>query len=110
MNAEQLEADQKVIIQQKNMTDAEFLEVMSRADSLIDHEPDTICGMCHNQFLMAQVARDMITTGETEDVVKKWSVEFDRRWQLSKFVQTWDKSVAEKKDPNVVFEELGWEL
>ena len=109
MNAEQREADQKAIIQQKNMTDAKFLETMSRTDSLIDHEPDTICGMCHHQFLMAQVARDMIASGETEDVVKKWSVESDRRWRSSKFVQTWDKAVAEKKDPHVVFEGLGWE-
>jgi len=109
MDAQQREADQRVIASERKMTDAEFLETMSRTDSLIDHEPDTTCGMCHHQFVMAQVARDMIVAGETEDVIKKWSEEAERRWRSSKFVQLWDEAVAADKDPNAVFEERGWE-
>lgn len=109
MNAKQLESDQKAIVHEKNMSETEFLETMSNSDKLIDHEPDTICGMCHHQFLMAQVARDMIAEGEKEDVIRKWSQESDRRWRSSKFVKIWDQSVAENKDPYLVFKELGWE-
>ena len=52
MNAEQREADQKALIQKRGTSDTGFLEAMSRTDSWLDHEPDTICGMCHHQFLM----------------------------------------------------------
>jgi hypothetical protein len=109
MDAQQREADQRAIVAERKLTDAEFLETMSRTDSLIDHEPDTTCGMCHHQFVMAQVARDMIAAGETEDVIKKWSDESDRRWRSSKFVQLWNEAIAANKDPNAVFEERGWE-
>lgn len=109
MDAQQREADQRAIVAERKLTDAEFLETMSRTDSLIDHEPDTICGMCHHQFVMAQVARDMIAAGETEDVIKKWADESDRRWRSSKFVQLWNEAIAADKDPNAVFEERGWE-
>lgn len=103
-----MEADQQAIPERK-MTDAEFLESMSRMDSLIDHEPDSTCGMCHHQFLMAQVARDMIAAGETEGAIKKWSDETERRWRSSKFVLLWNEAVGCGKDPHVVFAELGWE-
>lgn len=109
MNAQQREADQRAIISERKMTDAQFLESMSKADELIEHEPDTICGMCHHQFVMAQVARDMIAAGDDVDVIKKWSEETERRWRSSKFVQVWNEAVAANKDPNKVFEELGWE-
>lgn len=112
MNAEQRAADQRAIVSERKLTDAQFLETMSRTDSLLDHDPDgscCVCGMCHHQFLMAQVAREMIAAGETEDVIKKWSEESERRWRSSKFVQLWDEAVAEGKDPHTVFEERGWE-
>jgi phage terminase large subunit-like protein len=82
---------------------------MSNSDRFLDHEPNTICGMCHHQFIMAQVARDIIATSEKDDVIRKWSEESDRRWRSSKFVQSWNKAVTENKDPHLVFKELGWE-
>lgn len=109
MNAETMEKDQKVIAESRKMTDAEFLESMSRSDSLIDHEPNGTCGMCHHMFLMAEVARDMVKAGETEDVIGKWSKETERRWHDSKFFKLWQESTAAGKDPHQVFEEKGWE-
>ena len=109
MDAKTRAADQQILCSEKKLTDQQFLETMSRIDLLIDHAPDTICGMCHHQFLMAQVARDMLAKGETEDVIVKWSEESERLWRESKFVQLWREAEANNKDPNKVFEELGWE-
>jgi len=109
MDAEQRESDQRAIATERKMTDSDFLQTMARMDLLIDHEPDTTCGMCHHQFVMAQVARDMIAAGETDDVIKKWSEVAESRWRSSKFVQLWNEAVADNKDPNTVFEERGWE-
>lgn len=109
MDAKTRAADQQILCSEKKLTDRQFLESMSRIDLMIDHEPDTTCGMCHHQFLMAQVARDLIASGETENVIVKWSEESERLWRESKFVKLWEEAEANNKDPNQVFEELGWE-
>jgi hypothetical protein len=93
----------------EKLTDQQFLENMSTSDSLIDHEPDTTCGMCHHMFLMAQVARELIASAETENVIAKWSDETKKRWEESKFFKLWQKATAEGKVPQLAFEELGWE-
>jgi hypothetical protein len=104
------ESDQRAIVNHRKMTDQQFLESMSQSDYLLEHDPDTICGMCHNQFLMAQVARDMLAAGfENVDVINHWSEESMRLWRESKFVKVWEQAKKEGKDPNKVFEELGWE-
>ena len=67
----------KVLAGQGGISDQDFLERMARSDDLVDHDGET-CGMCHNTILGAQVARDMIETGEYEDVVSKWAAETRR--------------------------------
>lgn len=109
MKAEQMASDAKVIADSRKMTDKEFLESMAKSDSLIDHEPNGTCGMCHHQFLMAEVAREMIANGDTGEVINKWSTETKRRWEDSKFFKLWQEATAEGKDPHAVFEERGWE-
>lgn len=88
------------------MTDQQFLESMSKADELIDHDGET-CGMCSHQIINAQVAREMLATGG--GTTQQWCDETQRRWREGKFFKTWQAAVAAKKDPYKVFEKKGWE-
>ena len=55
-------AQAETLIGQKKMSDLEFLESMARCDN----DPEE-CGQCGHQFIMAQVARDMLAAGDIED-------------------------------------------
>lgn len=108
MNSSQQQAsDYKAISASREMTDKQFLESMSQSDSLVDHEDG--CGMCEHQRIMAQVAREMLAAGNTEDAISKWSDETHRRWNDTKYVKLWQEAVAAGRDPHEVFEERGWE-
>ena len=98
----------KVLAGEGGISDQNFLESMSRSDDLVDHDGET-CGMCHNIILGAQVAREMIESGEYEDVVGKWAAETQRRWQKSKFFKLWQQEPQAGRDPHKAFEERGWE-
>src|SRR5205809_189501 len=65
----------------------EFLERLARSDGAIEDDEREPCGLSHNIFLGAQLAREMLEAGEYEDVVKKWAGESRRRWENSKFVR-----------------------
>ena len=86
----------------------DFLERMARSDELADHDGET-CGQCHNVILGAEVAREMIETGECEEVVRKWAAETQRRWQASKFFKLWQQEKDAGRDPREAFRERGWE-
>jgi hypothetical protein len=107
--AKQLADDSKLIAESRKMTDEEFVKSMSNSDSLIDHEPNGTCGMCHHQWLMAEVAREMVKEGNFENAISRWSEETRRRWEDSKFFKLWQEAVADGKEPHAVFEEKGWE-
>ena len=64
----------KVLAGQGGISDRDFLERMARSDELADPDEKKY-GQCHNMILRAQVAREMIETGEYEDVVSKWAAE-----------------------------------
>jgi hypothetical protein len=98
----------KVLAGQGGSSDQDFLERMARSDDLVDHDGET-CGMCHNIMLGAQVAREMIETGEYEDVASRWATETKRRWEDSKFVKLWQQEQKAGRDPHKAFEERGWE-
>lgn len=106
--AEESLAHAKTLIGQKKMSDQEFLKSMAHSDSLIDHDPEE-CGQCGHQFIMAQVARDMLAAGDVEDGICKWSEEATKRWQEGKYFKLWQEAVAQGRDPNEVFAEKGWE-
>ena len=107
-NAETLAKDSELIAESRKQTPKEFLESMSRMDSLIDHDPEE-CGQCGHQYIMAQTARDMLAANDIEDGISKWSQEATRRWQEGKYFKLWQQAVAEGKDPHEVFAERGWE-
>jgi hypothetical protein len=98
----------KVLAGQGGISDQDFLERMARSDDLVDHDGET-CGMCHNMILGAQVAREMIEAGESEDVVSKWAAEARRRWENSKFFKLWQKEQNAGRDPHQAFKDRGWE-
>src|SRR2546430_14486075 len=78
----------KVLAGQGGISDQDFLERMARSDELADHDGKT-CGQCHYSILGAEVAREMIETGEYEDVVSEWAAEHKRRWEKSEFFKLW---------------------
>src|SRR5205823_2584489 len=80
----------RVLAGQGKISDQDFLERMARSDRLIDHDGET-CGLCCNMMIGAQVAREMLESGEYEDVVSKWATEARRRWERTKFFQLWQE-------------------
>ncbi len=98
----------KTLAGQGGISDQDFLERMARSDELVDHDGKA-CGQCHYQILVAEVARGMIEAGEYEDVVSKWAVESERRWEKSKFFKLWAKEKKAGRDPRKAFKERRWE-
>jgi len=98
----------RVLAGQGSLSDQDFLERMARSDDLVDHDDET-CGMCHNIILGAEVAREMIETGEYEDVVSRWAEETQRRWRNSKFFKLWQEEQKAGRDPHQAFKDRGWE-
>jgi hypothetical protein len=98
----------KVLAGQGTISDQNFLELIARSDEMVDHD-GTTCGMCHHMLLGAEVAREMIETGEYEDVAEKWAAETQKRWQESKFFRLWQEEAKAGRDPNKAFEKRGWE-
>lgn len=87
-------------------TDKEFLESMASMDSLLDHDTEA-CGQCFHQFLMAEVARELL---ENEFYsMNAWSEETKRRWEEGKFFKLWQEADAQGLNPHDVFAEKGWE-
>jgi hypothetical protein len=98
----------KTLVGQGNMSDREFLESMARGDSLIDHDIEQ-CGMCCQQYIMAQTARDLLAEGEILNGISKWAEEQQRRWRETKFFKLWQEEEAASRDPHKAFAERGWE-
>jgi len=98
----------KTLVGEGNMSDREFLESMSRADRLIDHDVEE-CGQCCHQSIMAQTARDLLAEGEILDGISKWAAESERRWREGKYFKLWQEELAAGRDPHKAFEERGWE-
>jgi hypothetical protein len=96
--------EKKLNIQERQMS-KEFLENMSRCDSLTDHEDK--CGMCEHQRIMAQVARDLLADENLS--INEWSIETKKRWSQTKYYKLWQEAVKNGNDPYVVFEDNGWE-
>lgn len=90
------------------ITDIELLENMSKQDKYLDHNIEE-CGQCYFQYIMAQVAKEMLEKGDTNgDVSKRWHDELHKRWEESKYYQLWIAEIKEKRDPHKAFEERGW--
>jgi hypothetical protein len=81
---------------------------MARSDAVVEHDGETR-GLCHNIILGAQIAREMIESGEYEDVVGKWATEARRRWEHSQFFRLWQDELRAGRDPRLAFQERGWE-
>lgn len=90
----------------KVMTDLEFLESMSKCDEAVECEDN--CGLCENQRIMAQTARDLLASNEIS--VQKWSEESKRRWQDTKYFKFYHECLQNGVDPHTAFEERGWEM
>lgn len=93
------------------MKSKDFLPNMAGMDELIDHNIED-CGQCFHQYLMAQVAREMLAAGATGDVKQQmsaWSDEVKKRWEAGKYFKLWQEELAAGRDPNILFEEKGWE-
>ncbi len=85
----------------------EFLENMSITDSLLSHSIE-ICGNCYYQYIIAQIARDMLKNNDTEgDVVTRWNDEIHRRWQNSKYYKL-NLDICNGIEPKDGFEKRGW--
>jgi hypothetical protein len=97
-----------VLVGKGMIGDQAFLERMARRDELADHDGET-CGQCCYLILGAEVAREMIEAGEYEDLVNRWAVETERRWEASKFSELWQEETAAGRDPRKAFEDRGWE-
>jgi hypothetical protein len=98
----------RALLGEGNMSDREFLESMARADQFVDHEDN--CGHCATQIIQAQTARDLLAEGEVLDGIAKWSAEWTRRWQQTKYFQLYQQEKAAGRDPQKAFEERGWEM
>jgi hypothetical protein len=98
----------KALVGRGRISDQDFLQRMARSDELVDHDGET-CGQCHNMILGAEVAREMIESGEYEDVVSKWAAETKRRWEKSKFFKLWESEKNAGRDPRKAFMDRGWE-
>jgi hypothetical protein len=98
----------RVLAGQGRIGDQDFLDRMARSDREVDHDGET-CGMCYTIIIGAQVAREMLETGEYEDVVSKWAEEARRRWEETKFFKLWQEETKAGRDPHKAFEERGWE-
>lgn len=88
------------------MTDHEFLKSMSSMDEYVDHEDN--CGQCCHQQIMAQVARELLASDDS-DLVKKWSEITKERWEETKYFKLWQEETLANRDPNLAFSARGWE-
>lgn len=87
------------------MTDKEFLASMSKIDSHLDHDVD-VCGQCFHQFLMAEVARELLENDFYS--INAWSEETKRRWEEGKFFKLWQEAIIQGLEPHDVFGDKGW--
>ena len=85
----------------------EFLESLSK-NPLIEHDLE-VCGMCLHRFLMCEVAKDILASGDLTDATARWDQEVQRRWQAGKFYQLWQAERAAGRDPEQTFADRGWE-
>jgi hypothetical protein len=86
--------------------DQEFLQHMSVADKLIDHQDG--CGHCAHQVIMAQVARELLERGD--GTIEEWSIEAKKRWQEGKYFKLYQEEIAAGRNPEEAFNEKGWEM
>ena len=84
--------------------DWEFLQSQTRQH--LEHEPG-VCGHCEYRRLMAEVAREVLASGDTEDGIGRWAEEVQARWAGSVFQRLHDEAVAAGKDPATYFQERG---
>jgi hypothetical protein len=88
--------------------DIRFLKNMSMFDETCCCGDLEKCGFCYHGHIFAEVAREMLERGETEDVIAVWVEETTRRWQNSKFFLLWQEATKQGLDPHKVFKEKGW--
>lgn len=91
-----------------NINEEEFLNMMARHDSLLDHNIEE-CGQCYYNYINAQVARDMILSGDTGNgAINRWEEETRRRWQNGKYFKLYVEEINAGRDPHKAFEDRGW--
>ncbi len=84
--------------------DREFLRSQTRQH--VEHEPGE-CGHCEYRRLMAEVAREILASGDAEDGISRWAEEVQARWAGSVFQRLHDEAVAAGKDPATYIRERG---
>jgi hypothetical protein len=87
-----------------NEQDRAFLQSQTRQD--IEHEPGA-CGHCEYRRLMAEVAREILASGDTDNGIARWADEVQARWASGVFRQLHDAAVASGKDPATYIRERG---
>lgn len=93
------------------MAEESFLEVMARTDSLVEEDTLETSGMSFQQRIMADVAREMLASGEKfTDPIGEWSLRSTARWQEGKFFKLYQEELTAGREPNKAFEERGWEI
>ena len=93
------------------MNDNEFLHKMSKLDQIMDHDPET-CGNCYYQYIMSEIAREMLGKSEGMDdevSILVWADELDKRWKDSKFYKLYKKCQEDGLDVDKEFASRGWE-
>lgn len=87
-----------------------FLEAMAGTDRFVQEEfIETSGPECH-QRIMADVAREMLASGENfDDPVSEWSVRSTARWRETKFFKLYQEELQAGRNPNDAFEQRGWE-
>ncbi len=84
--------------------DREFLQSQTRQH--VEHEPGT-CGHCEYRRLMAEVAREILASGNTENGIARWADEVQARWAGGDFQRLHDEAVASGKDPATYIRDRG---
>lgn len=89
-------------------SDKESLEHFTKLDKYLDHSIEE-CGRCFYNYTMAQVAKEMVEKGDTEEgSFKRWSEELHKRWEVSKFYKLWVDEGEAGRDPEIEFGKRGW--
>jgi hypothetical protein len=88
-------------------TEKQLMESIARHDEILEYEDG--CGLCHHKILMAEVARDIVKSGDFSNALERWDKEVKKRWQESKYFKLWQKEKAAGRDPNAAFAKRGWE-
>jgi hypothetical protein len=86
--------------------DPERRFLLSQLNQVIEHEEGS-CGDCEYRRLMAQVAREVLDSGDTTDGIRRWAEEVRRRWEDGDFARLHREARAAGKDPAAYFHDRG---